>query len=523
MVAASVLVLALAETNAIATVYEVHSCGTTASDAFTWTNSQSGTFNAATQCPRLSSEPLSGIFATPRTGTATPDGESAAWRIAAPAGLMLTRLDVQRYLGTRRASWKVHVRTGEGVLLEECKLDGEAECSRGDPTGDTATSYSGFATRSVTFAIECDTDPVGATCSGRSTPQAWIAIYSSVALVDDPAVPVVEPLAGALLGPGWHNEAGRVAMAASDVSGIKRLRLLAGDTVLYDQMQSCDFSRMQPCPTSKRESVTLETSALSDGTHELKAVATDAADQPATATAVLRIDRHAPEPPTGLIVERNPDGTFALTWTNPDQGTAAPITGARYEVCDSAGSNCVAGGLVTGRAITRIGSVALPAGENVVKVWLQDEAGNVDPATAAVLAVDPASISARRVVDTNPPVLLPDGPAPSPRLRVTRARRTGATLTVSGTVTRGATATIAAEVARTKTGKAVVKARTKPRRGKWSLRIRLTPALRKTSAMYLSVTYAGQQSFRKTTLHRRLSKKPPRRGSTATEFSVESR
>jgi hypothetical protein len=237
---------------------------------------------------------------------------------------------------------------------------------------------------------------------------------------------------------------------------------------------------------------------------------------------VLRIDRHAPEPPTGLTVERNTDGTFALAWTNPDQGTAAPITGARYEVCESAASNCVAGELVAGRDITRIGSVSLPSGEHVVKVWLQDEAGNVDSATAAALTVDPATISARRAVDTNPPVLLPDGPAPSPRLRVTRARRSGATLTLSGTVTRGATARIAAEVARTKTGKAVAKARTKPRRGKWSLRIRLTPALHKASAMYLSVTFAGQQSFRKTTLHRRLSRKPPRRGSTGTEFSVES-
>jgi hypothetical protein len=214
---------------------------------------------------------------------------------------------------------------------------------------------------------------------------------------------------------------------------------------------------------------------------------------------------------------------MALAWTNPDQGTAAPIVAARYEICDAAASSCVAGEPVAGRGVARIDSLVIPAGEHVVRVWLQDEAGNVDPAGAAVIAVDPTTISARRVVDTNPPVLLPDGPAPSPRLRVTRARRTGATLTVSGTVTRGATATIAAEVARTKTGKAVAKARTKPRRGRWSLRIRLTtPALRNTSAMYLSVVYAGQQTFRKTTLHRRLSKKPLRRGSTATEFSVES-
>ena len=78
------------------------------------------------------------------------------------------------------------------------------DCIRGDPNGDAPTAYTGSATRVVTFAIECDTEPVGATCPGRSTPQAWVAIYSSVALVDDPAPPVVEPLSGALVSPGWH-------------------------------------------------------------------------------------------------------------------------------------------------------------------------------------------------------------------------------------------------------------------------------------------------------------------------------
>ncbi len=41
--------------------------------------------------------------------------------------------------------------------------------------------------------------------------------------------------------------------------------------------------------------------------------------------------------------------------------------------------------------------------------------------------------------------------------------------------------------------------------------------------MYLNVKYAGQTAFRKTTLHRKLAKKRPRGGSTATEFSVEQR
>ena len=335
-------------------------------------------------------------------------------------------------------------------------------------------------------------------------------MYSAVILVDDPAPPTVEPLTGALLTPGWHSENGSLSVGASDASGVKRLSLFAGSTTLYDQAQSCDYARMQPCPASKREAVAIDTSKLPDGTHQLSAVATDAAEQAGTATAVLRIDRHAPATPIALAVERNPDGTLALVWTNPDQGTAAPIVGARYDVCDAAGQNCVAAALVR-RSGHRARSLRgdRPRESIVVRLWLQDEAGNVDPATAATLAVDPSTVSARRAVDTNPPVLLPDGPAPSAKLRITKARRTGSTLTLSGTIARGATATIRADVARTKTGKTVATAKTKPKKGKWSLRVKLTPALRKAGAMYLSVNYAGQKAFRKTTLHRRLAKKPP--------------
>jgi hypothetical protein len=521
-IAALACMLGALASRAEAGVYEVRSCGANSASAYALTNPSPGTMTTAVQCPPSAGALLAGLFAAPTTGTFTSDAAWSGWTISTPPGLTLRRLDVHRSLGTRRDFWKAVVRTADGAELESCALGDLVVCQHGDPGGDTSAAYVGLNTRGVTFAIECHTAPTGLTCPGRTLPQAWVAIYSSVALVDDPAPPVLEPLSGALVAPGWHSGVEAVSVDATDVSGIKRLSLIADETTLYDQPQTCDMSRMQPCPPSKREAVTVDTSRLPDGTHELQAVATDAADQAGTATAVLKVDQHAPDKPTGLSVERNPDGTVALAWANPDQGTAAPIVAARYEICDAAASNCVAGETVSGRDVARVQSLVIPAGEHVVRVWLLDEAGNVDPASAAVISVDPSTISARRAVDMNPPVLLPDGPAPSARLRITRARRTGSTLTLSGTVARAATATITAEASRAKTSKPAAKARTKPRRGKWSVRVKLTPALRTASSMYLSVTYAGQQSFRKTTLHRRLSKKPLRRGSTATEFSVES-
>jgi hypothetical protein len=520
-VVVAMLFAAAVSPSAHAGVYEVRSCGSAGDlTAFAPSGQAPPGLAINSQCPRVAEAVISGLSVA-STSLNAARGAAAAWTITAPPSTALRRLDVQRSLGKRDKDWSVVVRTAEGALLDTCEIGPEQfSCSRG-PSQETDTiAYTDLRTSGVSFRVEC----IGAFfCAGWTSPtQAWIAVYSAVALVDDPAPPVVEPLSGALLAPGWHRGVEPLELGAADASGIRSLSVTAGGTSLYHQDQSCDYSRMQPCPASRRETVAVDTSWLVDGTHELRAVATDAAAQPGTATATVRIDRTAPAKPNELAVERNPDGTLALLWTNPDQGTAAPIVGSRYEVCDAMAVRCVSGAMAAGRGISRVDSVAVPAGEHVVRVWLQDEAGNVDRANAAVLSIDPSTLTAPRVLDTNPPVLS-DGHAPSPRLRITRARRSGSTLTLSGTIARGATARISAALARTKSGKPTATASAKPKRGKWSLNVRLTPALRNANTMYLSVRYAGQASYRKTTLQRRLAKKPPRRGDTAIEFSVEAR
>jgi hypothetical protein len=270
-----------------------------------------------------------------------------------------------------------------------------------------------------------------------------------------------------------------------------------------------------------RTTFSVDTSKLPDGTYDLIATATDAAGQEGTAAGVLRVDQSAPAAPSQLLIARNADGTYALSWTNPNQGTASPIVAARVQVCEAAG--CGETTVRGGRDINQIGSIALPAGERTIKVWLEDEAGHAEQGNAVALTVDPSTVEAPGVLDTRPPVLLPTGLAPSPRLRVTKAKRAGAILTLSGTIVRGASASIRADVSRRRNTASLAGARTKPKKGRWSLRVRLTTGLRRANTFYVGVVYAGQQSFRKTTLHRRLSKKPLRRGSTATEFSVESR
>ena len=167
----------------------------------------------------------------------------------------------------------------------------------------------------------------------------------------DPAPPTLEPLN---VSPGWQSGSQPLVVAAADASGVKSLSVSAGATKLFERQLSCDYSRMQPCPATARDSVVLDASKLGDGTYEFKVVATDAADQAGTATATLKVDRRAPGPPQDLAVLRNADGTLAFVWSNPDQGTAAPVATAHYEVCDALGAAC-AESVVSGSGIARYG------------------------------------------------------------------------------------------------------------------------------------------------------------------------
>ena len=79
-------------------------------------------------------------------------------------------------------------------------------------------------------------------------------------------------------------------------------------------------------------------------------------------------------------------------------------------------------------------------------------------------------------------------------------------------------------MSRSRTGKPVLaKARVKPKRGKWTARVKLPRSLRNGRAMYLAVKYAGQSEYRATTLRRRLTEKPGRVGRATDEFSLEAR
>jgi hypothetical protein len=172
----------------------------------------------------------------------------------------------------------------------------------------------------------------------------------------------------------------------------------------------------------------------------------------------LRVDRRAPGPPVGLTIQQREDGTYVYAWSNPDPQGTAPIVAAHLSD----------GTVVRGAGIER-----LEAQTGDGRVWLEDEAGNADPANAA----GPGGSSA---VGTQRPILRTSGPS----LKVLRPRRSGRVLVVRGTVV--GSARVKATLTR---GRHVVRASAKPRNGRWTIRIRLTPALRRAGTNVLTVRY----------------------------------
>ncbi len=387
----ALIALALAPP-AHAGTYDVQLCA----EGFTARNDSPSTLTTTATCP-------SGLSVAVRPGALGPaPGASAAWTLTAPAGTTLRALRVRRSLVKDDRNYDVAVQTGEGTVLESCPFGDEC-------TTEGTRTYRPSATRSIAFRVGC---AAAAPLCPNATAQ--IAVSEATATIDDPEPPVVKGASA-----GWQRTAD---VLAEDASGIRNV---AG------RDQPCSFTRLPPCPDR-----VLAPLDVADGVHTVSVTATDAAGQSRTAPVTIRVDRVAPEAPQGLSVTPGPNG-YVYAWTNPVG--MAPIAAAHLSD----------GTVVRGEGITQA-----QATSGDLSVWLEDAAGNADPASAV-------RIAAVRPIALNPPVL-----QTPPRLQITRTTRSGRTLTLRGTAQARVTASL------TRFGK-TVRGAARVRNGRWTLRLRV--------------------------------------------------
>jgi hypothetical protein len=332
---------------------------------------------------------------------ATP-GTSAGWTFTASAGTTITGLTYERYIGHSldpRNSWSPALRADGAIVPGETCLDsvqnGET-CSVGGPpgTGGEPARITGLSAHELSLGIVCQAPPEDECVTGATEHAAWATMYGATVTLSDPTPPTLSAPSGALWGSGeaggFHKGTESVTVAAADVGGgVASIVLSADGRPVETYTAPCNFTFAQPCPSSTgTQTLTLPTTGLSDGTHTLALVATDAAgNQSTVASEQITVENSSPPPPVGLSATPTQAGgsTFTATWTDP-AGQVAPITGALYQVCPASGSGSCsapaqapAGGPAT---------VTVPGpGSWSIAVWLTNAAGNASPAAAAHTSV----------------------------------------------------------------------------------------------------------------------------------------
>ena len=358
---------------------------------------------------------------------------------------------------------------------------------------------------SLSVGIEC---PITASVCGNGSTihQAWAVIYASTVTLDDAQLPAITNPAGSLwTNTGFHTGVEAASFGATDNTGIKRTRVTLDGVPLPSASTNwtCDYTYAIPCQ-NQSPAYSIDTRGIRDGPHMLALSAVDPGDNEQTVSRSIVIDNTAPAAPSALAVVGG-DGwhdttAFAVTWSNPG-GQVAPIVAADYELCGAVG--CTTSRVVA-PDIHRIDDLRVPlSGDYTLAVWLEDAAGNVVSANRSAAV---HLRSGMQPTSTTPP---PGDPAPptsprsTPRVKLARARLSGARLIVSGTLPGDATGSVRVTY-KVRAHRRTIQHRGQARvkRGRFRVAVRLSRTARRISRGTLLVRYAGDARYRARSAHR---------------------
>lgn len=349
-------------------------------------------------CPPLHGEgepaKTTGLFATDSlTGTGNAaSGASAGWRFTAPSGMTIVAVQAERYLGAYGDNGWLPSLAADGIALERCTFSfPEEQCAVGGPVGN-ANSLSGSVpvnnAATLTASITC----IGSEgcIPGATIHHAWAALYGASVTLNETTDPSLLDPSGELWGPGpadgFHRGVESVTFAAGDPSGISQATLSVDGRSFATQAGVCDYTYPVPCQ-GLAGTLNLDTNQLADGPHTVTLAAYDAAQNQTELTHQITVDNTAPGAPGGLSAVRALDGSDTATWSNPPH--VAPITQVDYQLCPRAGGACRPP--LSAPNLERLTGIHPPSGAWQLKLWLADEIGNVNVASAAGAAL-PASL-----------------------------------------------------------------------------------------------------------------------------------
>jgi hypothetical protein len=375
--------------------YVVAQCGWKVGNDASWMETAADRFTRSSWCGvPAGSDPWDGVHVTSGTrgSTAAVGGTRfAMWRWNAPPGTGIVTVN-----GSRWHALRDNFQHRIGSLAPGGSFDPFLEYSVTDTVRREFSRTFSPPASAFESRLLCAL-PADRFCSVTGTSVAGVRGLTMT--INDPVEPRAT-ITGEFRKPGWLRGVQKAGYTGFDGgSGLRSSETVIDGVVRAGDTHRCEIERiagqwrgtkMQPCRTGAEGSHSIDTASLSDGLHRIKNCAVDfAGNRSCSAELELRSDNNPPSAPRSLEVTGGDDwrkgNSFALTWTNPDQGVAAPLAGVRYRIT---GPGSFDSGVTSGTRVDGLSGLRVPtSGEYRVAVWLVDAAGNENPEANAVASL----------------------------------------------------------------------------------------------------------------------------------------
>lgn len=359
-------------------------------------------------------------------------GDAAAWRFTAPPGTQVAAASLWRsfYAGTSFPFASpidtINTIATGGAITTLAACAQTYDCTQIGGANLDGASFLGFGGLDGTAAIQGDagcgggqTCPAGgyAACPelGADPCTAANDLYAMVVTLDDASPPLTSGVAGSLTAAGPLTGSAELTFDASDTgSGLYSVTAVV-DGHLAEQVPfdsdggrcvslgdgdggTLRFDWAVPCVLSGPGSLTLDTSALADGSHEVAVSVQDAAGNSSPVWSGTILTRNAPQGGTPAI-SGTPQVGLMLT-AAPGVWAPAPSAYAyQWWRCDAAGAACTAIAGATSSSYTMVAADRYETLE--VSVTATDASGSASVTSAP----------SGPVADANGYVSAPAGPA----------------------------------------------------------------------------------------------------------------
>lgn len=296
--------------------------------------------------------------------------QAASWYISPPANTQ-----IHRWTGLARKQNNVMT-----YVLQRCwNYSGGCEFFMTPAENGSYTAFDTGIMNMVTVAVVAGCYSPGG-CAVAT--DGWIEASNFELTMYDATAPWMDPLGGTILN-GWKKGTQTLYVSGRDTGGgVRQIGYqVDGGATQEWYGPACSISggyydALAPCPTHQWRYYDIDTSLYNDGCHGVTGMGQEVTGQQVAAYSGFCSDNHAPGTIAGDFGPEGAEGwrstdSFDVDWTNMDQGGAAPIAKVKYRIGSGPVQTKSSGDL------SRLDDISIGApGQEELKVWLEDEAGN---------------------------------------------------------------------------------------------------------------------------------------------------